>query len=83
MANHSIDPHSIACLLLGTVSVAGADVVPYRWAAAAATMGSLHLRLLDTVRTQCAHDLVDNASIPTPTKARILATPITPPPHPS
>lgn len=35
MANHSIDPHSIACLLLGTVSVAGADVVPYRWAAAA------------------------------------------------
>ncbi|KXZ52915.1 hypothetical protein GPECTOR_8g293 [Gonium pectorale] len=30
MANHSIDHHSIACLLLGTFSVAGADVVPYK-----------------------------------------------------
>ncbi|GFR43695.1 hypothetical protein Agub_g4805, partial [Astrephomene gubernaculifera] len=30
MANHSIDAHSIACLLLGTFSIAGADVVPYK-----------------------------------------------------
>ncbi|KAG2499096.1 hypothetical protein HYH03_003279 [Edaphochlamys debaryana] len=30
MTNHSIDTHSIACLLLGTISIAGADIVPYK-----------------------------------------------------
>ncbi len=30
MAHYSIDANSIAALLLGTVSVAGADVVPYK-----------------------------------------------------
>lgn len=30
MANHSIDTHSIACLLLGTFAIGGADLVVYK-----------------------------------------------------